>query len=83
VENAGFGGAISAPIARELIRYYVKGEKVAVAPERKGNAPADSVLQADSTDTAIPAAVQPEKVINNAEPVTGERIDNKSGEVSE
>lgn len=83
VENAGFGGAISAPIARELIRYYVKGEKVAVAPEREGNAPADSVLQADSTNTTIPAAVQPEKVIKNAEPVTGERIDNKSGEVSE
>ncbi len=28
VENAGFGGAISAPIARELIKYYVKGERL-------------------------------------------------------
>ncbi len=27
VENSGFGGSISAPIARELIRYYVKGDK--------------------------------------------------------
>ncbi len=25
VENAGFGGAISAPIARELIRFYIQG----------------------------------------------------------
>lgn len=27
VENSGFGGSISAPIARELIRYYVRGDK--------------------------------------------------------
>lgn len=27
VENAGFGGSVSAPIARELIRYYISGGK--------------------------------------------------------
>lgn len=27
VENAGFGGSVSAPIARELINYYVNGKK--------------------------------------------------------
>ena len=49
VENAGFGGSISAPIARELIRYYVKGEKLPVTPTKKGINPAASASQqADS-----------------------------------
>jgi penicillin-binding protein 2 len=80
VENAGFGGAISAPIARELIKYYVKGEKPPVAPAKKGLTPqAANPLQADSTEQTPPAA-EPEKTINTSRPVTtpvgGENIDN-------
>ncbi|KUL32799.1 penicillin-binding protein 2 [Chlorobium limicola] len=44
VENSGFGGSISAPIARELIRYYVKDDKkqepssIRMAPKQRGPA---------------------------------------------
>lgn len=83
VENAGFGGAISAPIARELIRYYVKGEKVAVASAKKGiKSSEETVQQSDSTAKTIPA-MQPEKAGNTAEPVTDERIENNSGQAPE
>ena len=56
VENAGFGGAISAPIARELIRYYVKGEKPAVVAPQKGIKPSATALpQPDSTKNSTPS----------------------------
>ncbi|MEI8033336.1 MAG: penicillin-binding protein 2 [Chlorobiaceae bacterium] len=64
VENAGFGGAVSAPIARELIRYYVKGESVP-AVNLKGS------QNADSTKSSSPA-VQPGK------PPATETNDNQS-----
>jgi penicillin-binding protein 2 len=54
VENAGFGGAISAPIARELIRYYIKGERVAVSAPATSSKP-----QPDSTKKSLPE-VQPD-----------------------
>ncbi|MCF8383626.1 MAG: penicillin-binding protein 2 [Chlorobium sp.] len=61
VENAGFGGSISAPIARELIRYYVKGDKKlkpssAHSGSQKTSAPelkADSLRPA--TENPVPA----------------------------
>ncbi|NTW84220.1 MAG: penicillin-binding protein 2 [Chlorobiaceae bacterium] len=47
VENAGFGGAISAPIAGALIKYYLKGDDqtsaTGTAVNPTGNAPSDSV----------------------------------------
>ena len=69
VENAGFGGSISAPIARELIRYYVKGEKLPVASAKKGlNPSAAASRQADSTKNSTPS-----------EPLTGDQTGNDKG----
>ena len=83
VENAGFGGAISAPIARELIRYYVKGETLPVAPPQKGITPSSSPLQQpDSTKKMAPAA-KPEKVTNTPIPVTGIKIETNRGKAAE
>ena len=83
VENAGFGGAISAPIARELIRYYVKGETLPVAPPQKGTTPSSSPLQQpDSTKKMAPAA-KPEKVTNTPIPVTGIKIETNRGKAAE
>jgi penicillin-binding protein 2 len=82
VENAGFGGAISAPIARELIRYYVKGEKLPVASAQKGITPsAEPLSQPDSTEK-IPM-VQPEKDIKTPEPSTEDNSGNNTGNVVE
>ena len=83
VENAGFGGAISAPIARELIRYYVKGETLPVAPPQKGITPSSSPLQQpDSTKKMAPAA-KPEKVTNTPIPVIGIKIETNRGKAAE
>ena len=83
VENAGFGGAISAPIARELIRYYVKGETLPVAPPQKGTTPSSSPLQQpDSTKKMAPAA-KPEKVTNTPIPVIGIKIETNRGKAAE
>jgi penicillin-binding protein 2 len=83
VENAGFGGAISAPIARELIRYYVKGETLPVASPEKGTKSSGATLQQpDSTKKMAPAA-QPEKAAKSLEPVTGGNIDTKTGKAVE
>jgi penicillin-binding protein 2 len=72
VENAGFGGAISAPIARELIRYYVKGEKVSVTSFKKVIAPdAGTEQQPDSTEKMLPV-VPSEENVKSAEPVDAE-----------
>ncbi len=64
VENAGFGGAVSAPIARELIRYYVKGEPVPAATTQGSQS-----QKADSTKGSA-TTVQPGK------PAALESIDN-------
>jgi penicillin-binding protein 2 len=83
VENAGFGGAISAPIARELIRYYVKGEKLPVASSQKGTKPSETtVQQPDSTKKITPVA-QPEKAATTPEPVAEEKIKNDTGKTAE
>jgi penicillin-binding protein 2 len=67
VENAGFGGSISAPIARELINYYVNGKKnpqegfsetkaissvKAINDSLKSGRPASKGLTKDSTGAA-------------------------------
>jgi penicillin-binding protein 2 len=56
VENAGFGGTISAPIARELIKYYLIGD----LPPQQGTdstGTAAIVPKPDSSRTRLPAAL--------------------------
>ncbi|TLU82488.1 MAG: penicillin-binding protein 2 [Chlorobium sp.] len=68
VENAGFGGTISAPIARELIKYYIKGrEKPALSSINAINSSEAATSKPDSTGSAAPA-VQSEKPANASEP---------------
>jgi penicillin-binding protein 2 len=73
VENAGFGGAISAPIARELIRYYVKGETPAVPATQK-------VIK-----HSVAALHQPDSTKNNtpSEPLTNNNNGNNTGKTAE
>ncbi len=78
VENAGFGGAISAPIARELIRYYVKGEMLPVAAAQKGRKPSAAVVQqADSTKKMAPVETQPDKNSTPPGPFTRDKSGNE------
>jgi len=84
VENAGFGGAISAPIARELIKYYVLGPTL--PPPASAKTPAETALpQADTTGSAAPAApaVLPETPLKAAEPASKKNTSNSSGELPE
>ena len=83
VENAGFGGAISAPIARELIRYYVKGETLPVASSQKGTKPSRATLQQPDSTKKITPVAQPEKAAITPEPVTDEKIKNDTGKTVE
>lgn len=76
VENSGFGGSISAPIARELIRYYVKDDKkqlpssIRKAPKQRGPAARqpDSLSAATKTPPAenitSPAPELPEEKVH-------------------
>lgn len=59
VENAGFGGSISAPIARELIKYYVRGDKKPNNPTgRPGpKRPSNPSLKPDSLQPAAESPV--------------------------
>ncbi|NTW52208.1 MAG: penicillin-binding protein 2 [Chlorobiaceae bacterium] len=69
VENAGFGGSVSAPIARELINYYVNGKKnpqeaysetkavesvKAINDSLKAVKPSENGVPKDSTGTGQP-----------------------------
>ena len=83
VENAGFGGAISAPIARELIRYYVKGETLPVASSQKGTKPSGATLQQPDSTKKITPVAQPEKAAITPEPVTGDNVENNTGKTAE
>jgi penicillin-binding protein 2 len=59
VENAGFGGSISAPIAREMINYYLV-EKYKPKTEASGiKAVAKVKALNDSLNTNPPAATAP------------------------
>ncbi|MEI6639507.1 MAG: penicillin-binding protein 2 [Chlorobium sp.] len=75
VENAGFGGAISAPIARELIKYYIKGVKPNAT---KKVSTGISATQSDSTESA-PPPIQ----YNSSEPTTEPPAQNKNGQTGE
>ncbi|NTV05022.1 MAG: penicillin-binding protein 2 [Chlorobiaceae bacterium] len=83
VENAGFGGAISAPIARELIKYYVKGERLPVVTAKKGITPStENSSQPDSTEKT--PATQPETIMNSAtEPPSENTSESNTGNVPE
>ncbi len=77
VENAGFGGAISAPIARELMKYYIKGgtpNASAAKEEHSGN----SSVQSDSTESAPPSIQH-----NGSEPPTDPPGQNKNSQTGE
>jgi penicillin-binding protein 2 len=74
VENAGFGGAISAPIARELIKYYVKGERVPISAS-----PAAAKSQPDSTtQESVPEVGPDDSVTPDNSPAAAESGDNQS-----
>ena len=82
VENAGFGGTISAPIARELIKYYLKGGPPAFSASKGRNATASSALRSDSTEIALPAAQQG-KNIKSTESATEAPVENVNGHTGE
>lgn len=75
VENAGFGGTISAPIARELIKYYIKGEKLPVAAR-----PGPAKAEPDSTNETLPD-VQPENTVTNEPPPPSAESSKKNSDV--
>ncbi|NTW09944.1 MAG: hypothetical protein HGA26_01145, partial [Chlorobiaceae bacterium] len=53
VENAGFGGTISAPIARELIKYYLIGDKPPAVPGADSTGTASNVQKPDSLQNGV------------------------------
>ncbi len=55
VENAGFGGAISAPIARELIKYYIREAVQAPSTQKRMESSGAPAAQSDSTERTLPA----------------------------
>ncbi|MEI7824021.1 MAG: penicillin-binding protein 2 [Chlorobiaceae bacterium] len=83
VENAGFGGAISAPIARELIRYYVKGETLPVVIDKKGGKPSGAALQQPDSTKKMAPATKPEKAINTPKPGPRIKTDTNSVKAAE
>ena len=82
VENAGFGGTISAPIARELIKYYIKGGPPLFSTAKGINATASSAQQSDSTESEQPA-VQQGKNIKSTESATEAPVENVNGQTGE
>jgi len=72
VENSGFGGSISAPIARELIRYYVKDNKK----------PLPSSIRT-ATKQSGPAAMQPDSLSAGTENMPTEEITPATPELPE
>ncbi|MBM3163211.1 MAG: penicillin-binding protein 2 [Chlorobi bacterium] len=58
VENSGFGGAISAPIAREMIKHYVSGDKK-LRPESRLQTTPNPGSPTGVSDTLHPAAESP------------------------
>ena len=88
VENAGFGGSISAPIAGQLIKYYLLGKETPATAAEKGGTPSPSdkkFSQPDSTDNDLPIVV-PETLDNTKAPASGaksEKIEKTSGKPQE
>jgi penicillin-binding protein 2 len=78
VENAGFGGSISAPIARELIKYYIQGKEIPVSPSQKGIKPSGIPFPApESIDNDLPV-IEPENPVNTKEPAPSTTIEDNS-----
>jgi penicillin-binding protein 2 len=72
VENAGFGGAISAPIARELIKYYLIGDKPPVPPGADSTGTAPATQKPDSLRNGLQKGRQPAGMPLPAKPaITG------------
>jgi len=81
VENAGFGGSISAPIARELIKYYLQGREMPSSSPQKGvklsGTPSTSPDNKEENDLPV---VEPEKTpLKGTEPASGSTFENNSG----
>ena len=81
VENAGFGGSISAPIARELIKYYLQGREMPGSSPQKGvklsGTPSTSPYNKEENDLPV---VEPEKTpLKGTEPASGSTFENNSG----
>ncbi len=81
VENAGFGGSISAPIARELIKYYLQGREMPGSSPQKGvklsGTPSTSPDNKEENDLPV---VEPEKTpLKATEPASGSTFENNSG----
>ena len=79
VENAGFGGSISAPIARELIKYYLQGREMPVLSSKKGIKSSETPLSPqESTENDLPV-MTPEKTEISTKPAPAPSLENKSG----
>ncbi len=63
VENAGFGGSVSAPIARELVRYYVNGQ---------GQNKAGAVASIRTLNDTLSHKAKPHKAPDSSRTETGE-----------
>jgi len=67
VENAGYGGSISAPIAQAMINYYINGPKKPEEPEDPEDAPNNEV--AETAGTASDSLnLEPPAIIENSAP---------------
>ena len=82
VENAGFGGTISAPIARELIKQYIKGAPPVFSASKRINTSASSAIQSDSTENN-PQAVEQNKNMKGTESATEAPVENINGQTGE
>lgn len=87
VENSGYGGAISAPIARELIRYHVQ-EKKPELPDSAGRAAVRPTAPAGSRDSSAAAAetapqAQPEAAATGAPATRTESTESEPQTASE
>ena len=78
VENAGFGGSISAPIARELIKYYLQGREMPASSPQKDQKADTALPPSNSSDNDLPV-IEAEKTLNTTEPPSGAIPENKSG----
>ncbi len=81
VENAGFGGTISAPIARELIKYFIKGGPP-VSALKGGKNGGISTGQSDSTQWSAPA-IEEDKVPGNSETAGEVPVENRNSQTGE
>jgi len=82
VENAGFGGSISAPIARELIKFYLKGREMPASSPQKGIKTSEAALPPpESIENDLPV-IEQEKPVNATEPASGTTPENNNGKAA-